>query len=109
VWSLTTPELTHIVAACIPVAANTTGKPFTILPGGTVTSCGPTTGPTGFTRVPGVREEFVGNSPSPRLSIGVGVNWVSPFGPFRIDIAKALLKQEGDDTELFSFNVGTQF
>jgi outer membrane protein insertion porin family len=57
----------------------------------------------------GFKETFVGNSVKPRLSIGVGVNWVSPFGPLRIDIAKALLKQEGDDTKLFSFNVGTQF
>ena len=65
----------------------------------------------GLTYVPnsGVKEFFVGNSPKPRLSIGVGVNWVSPFGPLRIDIAKALLKQKGDDTKLFSFNVGTQF
>jgi outer membrane protein insertion porin family len=52
---------------------------------------------------------FVGNSPKPRLSIGVGVNWNSPFGPLRIDLAKALLKQKGDDTKLFSFNVGTSF
>jgi outer membrane protein insertion porin family len=59
--------------------------------------------------VPGVRERFVGDSPKPRLSVGVGVNWVSPFGPLRIDLAKAILKQEGDDTKLFSFNVGTQF
>ena len=58
---------------------------------------------------PGFRERFVGNSPKPRLSVGIGVNWVSPFGPLRIDLAKAILKQEGDDTKLFSFNVGTQF
>ena len=45
----------------------------------------------------------------PRLSIGIGVNWVSPFGPLRLDLAKALLKQKGDDTKLFTFNVGTQF
>ncbi len=54
-------------------------------------------------------ERFLGNSPKPRLSIGFGVNWNSPFGPFRIDIARALLKQPGDDTKLFTFNVGTQF
>ena len=35
------------------------------------------------------REVFLGDSPSPRLSIGFGVNWNSPFGPFRIDIAHA--------------------
>ena len=45
----------------------------------------------------------------PRLSVGIGVNWVSPFGPLRIDLAKAILKEEGDETKLFSFNVGTQF
>jgi outer membrane protein insertion porin family len=44
-----------------------------------------------------LREEFLGNSAKPRLSIGIGVNWTSPFGPLRIDLAKALLKQEGDD------------
>ena len=57
----------------------------------------------------GVKEFFLGNSVKPRLSVGIGVNWVSPFGPLRIDIAKALLTQEGDETKLFSFNVGTQF
>jgi outer membrane protein insertion porin family len=55
------------------------------------------------------REVFLGDSPSPRLSVGVGVNWNSPFGPFRIDVAKALLKEPGDDTKFFTFNVGTQF
>ncbi len=54
-------------------------------------------------------ERFYGDTISPRLSVGFGVNWNSPFGPFRIDIAKALLKQPGDDTKLFTFNVGTQF
>lgn len=55
------------------------------------------------------RELFLGDTPSPRVSIGVGFNWNSPFGPFRIDIAKALISAEGDDTKLFSFNVGTAF
>ena len=27
----------------------------------------------------------------------------------RIDVAKALVKQDGDETQLFQFNVGTQF
>jgi len=43
------------------------------------------------------------------VSIGIGVNWNSPFGPFRIDLAHVLKKQPGDDTKTFSFNVGTQF
>ena len=54
-------------------------------------------------------ERFVGDSARPRLSIGFGVNWNSPFGPLRIDIAKALLRAKGDDTKLITFNVGTQF
>ena len=54
-------------------------------------------------------EKFLGDTWKPRVSIGFGVNWNSPFGPFRIDIAKALIKRDGDDTKLFTFNVGTQF
>jgi outer membrane protein insertion porin family len=55
------------------------------------------------------QEVFLGDSPSPRVSIGIGVNWNSPFGPFRIDFAHVLMKQPGDDTKRFTFNVGTQF
>jgi len=69
--------------------------------------------PTGTTETratkSGFKEFYVGDTPRPRLSIGVGVNWNSPFGPFRIDIAKALLHSPGDDTKLVTFNVGTQF
>ena len=54
-------------------------------------------------------ENFLGNSAKPRLTVGFGVNWTSPFGPLRIDIAKALIKQKGDDNKLITFNVGTQF
>ena len=54
-------------------------------------------------------EVFVGNSPKPRISVGIGVNWNSPFGPFRIDFAKVLSKVDGDNTKAFTFNVGTQF
>ncbi|WP_176595142.1 MULTISPECIES: outer membrane protein assembly factor BamA [Sphingobium] len=54
-------------------------------------------------------EEYLGDTLKPRVSVGFGVNWNSPFGPFRIDIAKALLKEPGDDTKLITFNVGTQF
>ena len=110
VWSLKTPSLTNIGIICTPTATNTTDPttkflaPGSLCPGDTATTAG-----TDFTRSPGFKEFFYGNSPKPRLAIGIGVNWVSPFGPLRIDLAKALLKQKGDDTKLFSFNVGTQF
>ncbi len=58
------------------------------------------------------REFFRGNTWKPRLSVGIGFNWNSPFGPFRLDFAKALLTRggpEGDDPKTFTFNVGTQF
>lgn len=54
-------------------------------------------------------EEYVGDTPSPRVSVGIGVNWNSPFGPFRLDFAKVLKKANGDDPKTFTFNVGTQF
>lgn len=55
------------------------------------------------------RELFLGDSAKPRVSVGIGVNWNSPFGPFRIDFARVLKSQPGDDTKRFTFNVGTQF
>ncbi len=60
-------------------------------------------------QLPAFTETFFGDTASPRISVGVGVNWNSPFGPFRIDVAHVLKKEPGDDTRTFSFNVGTQF
>jgi outer membrane protein insertion porin family len=83
---------------------------------GTTTFTGNATGPVtkpicpnGGTASGGFTEQYLGDSLSPRLSIGFGVNWNSPFGPFRIDIAHVLLKQPGDDTKTITFNIGTQF
>jgi outer membrane protein insertion porin family len=46
---------------------------------------------------------------SVRASTGFGVQWSSPFGPIRVDFAKALLKEDFDETESFRFNFGTRF
>ena len=59
--------------------------------------------------IPPYQEYFYGDTALPRISVGVGFNWNSPFGPFRIDLAKSLLHANGDQTKLFTFNVGTQF
>jgi outer membrane protein insertion porin family len=61
------------------------------------------------TTIPPFHEAYYGNSAMPRIAVGFGVNWNSPFGPLRIDVAYPLLKRKGDDTKLISFNVGTQF
>jgi outer membrane protein insertion porin family len=57
----------------------------------------------------GVLYTLQGNTPSPRVSVGIGFSWASPFGPFRIDLAKAIRSQPSDETEFFQFNVGTRF
>ncbi len=94
-WSVTRPELidqpTTSEEVCVDDPTSTTGQVCT-----TVTT-------------PGFKEYFLGDSASPRISVGIGVSWNSPFGPFRFDVAKALKKVEGDDTQIFQFNVGTQF
>ena len=107
VWNLTTPALEPgFFGTCV---APRVDPPGVTPPSERIIASGSTCRE-GFTRVNnGFQEEFIGNSPRPRLSVGIGVNWISPFGPLRIDLARALLKQEGDDTKLFSFNVGTQF
>ena len=102
-WALRQPTLTDIIGVCTSTATENPPAPIILDEPGEQCPA------TGFTRTGGIKEFFVGNSAKPRLSVGVGVNWVSPFGPLRIDLAKAILKQEGDDTKFFSFNVGTQF
>ncbi|MEP6982496.1 MAG: outer membrane protein assembly factor BamA [Sphingomicrobium sp.] len=109
-WSITQPLLQDARNICTPVATATTQVGFTTPAADcSVDSNGVAHDATQFTASPGFQERFLGNSSKPRLSIGIGANWISPFGPLRIDLAKALLKQKGDDTKLFSFNVGTQF
>lgn len=46
---------------------------------------------------------------STRASLGIGFGWVSPFGPLRVDLAGAILKEDYDKTQVFSFNFGTRF
>jgi len=107
VFKVKKPNLTNIGIICSPVFG-AVGLETVFLPPGSL--CQGLAGPeASYDRSAGFTEVFLGNSAKPRLSVGVGVNWNSPFGPLRIDIAKALLKQEGDETKFFSFNVGTQF
>jgi outer membrane protein insertion porin family len=41
--------------------------------------------------------------------VGVGLAWRSPFGPIRIDLAHAVVKEEFDETEILRFSFGTRF
>ena len=107
-FKLTQPRLTNVVQVGIPKTGTTGGVCRQDLGDDSTTNDVPCN-PALYNITPGFKEVFIGDSPSPRLSVGVGVNWVSPFGPLRLDLAKAILKQDGDDTKLFSFNVGTSF
>lgn len=51
----------------------------------------------------------IADSSNVRGAAGVGVAWASPFGPIRIDFAKAFLKEEFDEEELVRFSFGTRF
>ena len=110
-WGITKPILTDVVAFCTP-ASGTTGLTSFNSP---TPNCSkfangdPVPDPTKFDATPGFKELFLGNSPKPRVSVGIGVNWISPFGPLRLDLAKAVVFQKGDDPKLFTFNVGTSF
>ena len=109
VWGVRQPTLLNIQPGSPQTLVQCQATDGTIIPlPVTATEC-----PTGSTffraGTPAFREFFLGDTPQPRVAIGFGVNWNSPFGPFRIDIAYPLLKSEGDDTRLFTFNVGTAF
>ncbi|EUJ10388.1 Beta-barrel assembly machine subunit BamA [Methylophilaceae bacterium 11] len=49
------------------------------------------------------------NADALRFSAGVGVTWVSPFGPLKLILAKPLNDKEGDDTQVLQFQLGQQF
>ena len=100
-----TSGLCEITASSTSTSATNTNS-YTCIPTG-ITN--PNANTAQGTNIPAFREYYFGNSWKPRVSVGIGFNWNSPFGPFRLDFAKTLLKQPGDDTKSFTFNVGTQF
>jgi outer membrane protein insertion porin family len=46
---------------------------------------------------------------SMRVATGIGIAWASPFGPIRVDFAKAVMKEDYDIEETFRFSFGTRF
>lgn len=43
------------------------------------------------------------------VAAGIGVTWITGFGPLTFSVAKALKENEFDDTEFFQFSLGTAF
>ncbi|MGH7002466.1 MAG: BamA/TamA family outer membrane protein, partial [Alphaproteobacteria bacterium] len=52
---------------------------------------------------------LVQQSSAPRVAVGVGVSWNSPFGPLRVDLGFPIVKLEGDKTQLIHFRFGARF
>jgi len=44
-----------------------------------------------------------------RASVGLGISWVSPLGPIRVDLATPILDEDFDKDEIFRFDFGTRF
>jgi outer membrane protein insertion porin family len=91
--AVTTTELTFPIG--FPDELGVAGKAFTTI--GSLWSA------------PENGEPNVADDKSPRASIGVGVAWKSPFGPIRFDLAKAVVKKDYDETQIFHFSFGTRF
>jgi outer membrane protein insertion porin family len=43
------------------------------------------------------------------VAAGVGVTWITGFGPLTFSVAKAIKENEYDDTEFFQFSLGSSF
>lgn len=50
-----------------------------------------------------------GNMISPRVSVGAGVSWKSPFGLLNVDLGVPLIRSYNDRTQLLRFGFGQQF
>jgi len=99
-------QINTVDSACVATGTATVTNPVNPNPPSCLSSANNTAL---GSQIPPFIEEFVGNTWKPRIAIGFGFNWNSPFGPFRIDFAKTLLRYNGDDPKSFTFNVGTQF
>jgi outer membrane protein insertion porin family len=51
----------------------------------------------------------VADTGAPRVSLGTGVTWTSPFGPIGVDLGFPVIKEDFDKEELFRVNFGTRF
>jgi len=51
----------------------------------------------------------IADEASLRASVGVGLSWLSPLGPIRIDLATPVISEDYDKDEVFRFDFGTRF
>ena len=48
-------------------------------------------------------------SAAPRIGAGIGISWKSQFGLINIDLSPFVVRQPGDQTQIFRFGFGTKF
>lgn len=51
----------------------------------------------------------IANYGGPRVGVGVGIAWKTPFGLVNIDIADPVVKKKYDKSQVFRFGFGTRF
>ena len=44
-----------------------------------------------------------------RMTAGAGIHWHSPVGPLRLEFGMPLVKANEDQTQIFSFSIGSRF
>ena len=44
-----------------------------------------------------------------RAAIGVSLFWTTPIGPLRMNLAKAVQKEDYDETQTFDLTLSTKF
>ena len=54
-------------------------------------------------------ESNIHDENSLRASAGIGLSWLSPFGPVKFYLSKAILKENYDKKEIFRFSFGTTY
>ena len=52
---------------------------------------------------------FIKDENTLRASAGVGLTWISPFGPVKFFLTRAILKENYDKKEIFRFSFGTTY
>ncbi|HTZ37149.1 MAG TPA: outer membrane protein assembly factor BamA [Stellaceae bacterium] len=58
---------------------------------------------------PGGQAPQVVDSPAIRLSAGIGLTWVSPVGPIKVDLGLPVIRQSYDKSQFFRVSFGTKF
>jgi len=51
----------------------------------------------------------IADSSTPRVGVGLGLTYVSPVGPLKVDFAYPVVREDFDEREYFRFSFGTSF